>query len=214
MNTNSGIGAVALAVVAASAAARPLYEKALQLNGDNGPFSYSDQLICDDFTLTSDAAASRATWHGNYLGKGDAFNTGDQHSFIVRFFADDFGAPALSPFATFPLMATLTDNGISQGGDAIYLFTADFTPVNLLGGVKYYFSVEGTDAAGGVPGFRWNNGSIEGDDDVQFFRTEEGGQWSTESGLRAAAAFGIDVPAPGASVLCLAGVMIARRRRR
>jgi hypothetical protein len=199
---------------AGSASARSVYEKPLLENNDNGAFSYVDQLIADDFTLTAGASISQATWYGAYSFSFDPFNTGDTVDFVVRFFNPAGDRPELSAFFEQAVTATVTDTGVNTlEGPRRYLFSASFDAVALAGNTTYYFSVEEVDADTAKPDFRWNNGAIDGDDDNIAFRV--GGQWSLDSGgSRSATAFTLNIPAPSAFGLGVAAAVFAGRRRR
>lgn len=201
----------AIGVVAAAANARPLYQKDLLLNGDNGAFAYFNQQIADDFTLSSDAAVGQATWYGNFFNSGDPFDDGT-FSFMLRFYADAGGVPADTAFSEREVSATLFDTGVTQSGDRIYRFSTTFPAVSLSGGVKYYLNVEEVDANTPKPSFRWNNGGNDIDDDVMFFN--QGTGWNTSGDPRGGCAFTLDVPAPSGVVLGFAGLIAANRRRR
>lgn len=210
---NRSIGVVAaLGLAGTLASARPLYEKPLLLNGDDGAYAYSGQQIADDFMLSSDASVSQATWYGNFLGLGDSFDTGATFTFALRFYADTGSGPAASAFDAQEVVATLTDPGINQGGDAIYHFSANLSPVGLLGGVKYYLNVEEIDPTTPKPSFRWNNGSVDGDDDVMYFNSGSG--WNQSDDPRSGNAFSLGVPAPCTALVGMGGVFMSSRRRR
>ncbi|GMV25272.1 MAG: hypothetical protein AMXMBFR58_13030 [Phycisphaerae bacterium] len=199
--------------VTSIASARPLYVKDLNLNGDNGAFAYVDQQIADDFMLAADASVSQATWYGNFISSGDPFNTGAQFTFAVRFYNDTGSGPALTAFSEQLVVATLSDTGLSQENDAIYHFAANLNPVGLSGGVKYYLNIEEIDSTTPKPSFRWNNGANDIDDNVMYF-TQGASGWNQSGEPRTGCAFTLDVPAPSAALVGLAGVVAVGRRRR
>lgn len=200
-------------VAIAGAASAAVYEKPLWLSGDNGAFSYSDQLIVDDFKLAGDATVSNASWYGNFVGTGDPFSGGESFQFTVRFFNDDgAGQASTSAFFTQNVAATLGTTGLSQEGDAIYSFFANFDGVSLNAETKYYFSVEEIDPNTAKPSFRWNSGIVDGDDDFINFGVL--GQGWSQDFSRSAAAFALNVPAPASACAVLAGLLAVGRRRR
>ncbi len=208
-------GVSVLTATSSCALARAAYEKPLSLNGDNGPFAYSEQLIADDFSLATDTAIVNATWYGNYLGTGDPFDTGQKVDFTVRLYADTGAGPASSAFFARNITAVITDTGLSQAGDSIYLFTASFDPVNVSGLKTYHFGVEEIDSGTGKPSFRWNNGAdVAGDDDLSYHSSDHGQTWSGESGARSAMAFALNVPAPGSLLAAASAALLGSRRRR
>jgi hypothetical protein len=212
MNKCVIVGVVA-GMVASVASARPLYVKDLDLNGDNGAFAYSGQQIADDFMLAADTSVSQATWYGNFISSGDPYNTGAQFTFAVRFYGDTGSGPALTAFSEQVVVATLSDTGLSQENDAIYHFAANLNPVGLSGGVKYYLNIEEIDSTTPKPSFRWNNGANDIDDNVMYFTQGVPG-WLESGDPRGGCAFTLDVPAPSAAVIGLAGLLAAGRRRR
>lgn len=200
-------------VAIAGAASAAVYEKPLWLNGDNGAFSYSGQLIVDDFKLAGDTTVTNASWYGNYWSQGDPFSGGESIQFTVRFFNDDgAGQASTSAFFTQNVSATIATTGLSQEGDAIYSFFANFGGVSLNAETKYYFSVEEIDPNTAKPSFRWNNGIVDGDDDFINYGVLGQG-WSMDTN-RSAAAFALNVPAPTSACAMLAGLLAVGRRRR
>ncbi len=195
------------------AAARPLYSKDLNLNGDNGAFAYSGQQIADDFQLSADASVSRATWYGNFFFGGNPFSTGDQLVFALRFYAGT-DSPVGAAFSAQEVVATVTETGLSQEGDSIYLFTANLSPVALSGGVKYFLNVEEIDPNTPKPSFRWNNGSNGIDDDLMYYSQDGAVTWNGSGDPRGGCAFTLDVPAPSTALIGAAGLLAAGRRRR
>ncbi len=204
------LGAVTAMAIASSASAGLLFERSLAFNGDDGPFSDFGQQIADSFSLTADGTVDRATWYGNYLGLGDPFDTGDTWDFTVRMFADNGGIPQDNHFYEVAVTAGITDDGIQQFNDRIYLFTADLTPVDLGADTTYFFMVLSSTNSS----FRWNNG--EPTDGLLTFRTGDGEEWITSpNDIRDSSAFTLEsVPAPGAlALLAIAGLTRRRRRR-
>lgn len=213
ISRSQAVVSLGVIVAIAGSVSAAVYEKPLWLNGDNGAFSYSGQLVVDDFTLASNTSVTNASWYGNFLGTGNPYSGGESFLFVVRFFNDDgAGQASTNPFYAEYVSATLGTTGLSQGGDAIYGFFANFSGVSLNAGTKYYFSVEDIDPNVNKPSFRWNNGIVDGDDDFINFGVLGQG-WSRDSN-RSAAAFALNVPTPASACAVLAGMLAIGRRRR
>lgn len=207
------VASLGVLVALAGSASAAASEKPLWLNGDNGAFSYSGQLIVDDFNLASSTSITNASWYGNFYGLGNPFSGGESIQFTVRFFNDDgAGQASTSAFFTQDVTATIGTTGLAQAGDTIYSFFANFSGVSLNAGTKYYFSVEEIDPTTAKPSFRWNNGDVAGDDDFINYGVLGQG-WSQDFG-RSAAAFALNVPAPASAFAMAFGLVAVGRRRR
>ena len=99
-----------------NAHATPIVDNALDAGGD-GEFSNlgsSNQQIADDFVLSEPTVLQSVSWFGRY--GSDLVSVDDPVSFSFRIFFDDGNQPDVMPLATFDLMATVADSGLSYSG--------------------------------------------------------------------------------------------------
>ena len=76
-----------------------------------------NQQIADDFVLDNAVAFDSANWFGRY--NSDVVNVAGPVSFSLRFFLDAGSGPAVTPFSTFDVSASVSPTGTSFGASAI-----------------------------------------------------------------------------------------------
>lgn len=133
------------------------------------------QQEADDFQLIGDYLTITAVrWWGAYGSDPDPALLDD---FMIRFFPDAGGVPAVNPFAELsvtdmtrtPTEMTASPWGVHDGG-TIYEYVADLlTPVDMSAGTTYYLSV--TNDTSSVWGW------LEDGSHSHWWRQDDDGEW-------------------------------------
>jgi hypothetical protein len=95
--------------------------------------------VADDFSLNAGAnIITDVHWTGLY-----AFtNTPQADTFVIQFFADVAGAPAVTPLVTATILATSrTDTGTNLGSSDLFAYAADIAPVALAPSTTFWLSI-------------------------------------------------------------------------
>jgi hypothetical protein len=201
--------------------AATIYSQPLNLNGDGGAYSYSNQQLADAFQLSAAASLSNLSWYGDNFANTFPGTV----AFTINLYNDNAGLPANSPFSSQAVTASASDTGLSEADCCsalaeIFKFDATLpSSVALSGGTTYWLSI--LDASGSSNTFRWANGTTTwvGDPGTACCSTSF---WNSESGLRAQVAYDLNpaasaVPEPASLLLLgtgIAGIGLAVWRKR
>ncbi|RYG45569.1 PEP-CTERM sorting domain-containing protein [bacterium] len=208
MNTRSLLAlAFGCAISTANAA---IYSQAPDIGGDGGPYSYSDQMIADRFSLPSASSFDAVSWWGSYFFEGDPYEIGSTASFDITVYGDNAGLPGAALYSTSVDGRISAKAGSSDVSDTVYRFEGAVSAPVLNAGTPYWLSI--TESA--FSGFRWHTSTQGGN----YSAVNQGGGWVVETD-RANMAFELAsteaVPEPATlAALTLGGLALLRRRRR
>lgn len=208
---------------AVSAQADVLYSQPLDLVGGGLPSDgvtgqYYEQLVGDNFTLSSNADVTGVTFWGsseNFFGPPDYSN---MDSFVVKLYNDNAGLPGTEVFsgvfataATSPV-DTGSLNSVTDG--IVYRQEISFAPIALPAGA-YHVSVGADLVAAQDDAWAWENtGATFGDQISGRYNPDINGPWESLTGL-GDMAFEINgtIPEPTTlGALAAIGVLALRRR--
>jgi hypothetical protein len=187
--------------------------------------SHSDATVTgfrtnDNFSLTSAGTINEATWFGIYLNLADGSDaTPDTVSWVIRFQADNAGAPGAVLLSSTQTAAQVTTQAVGSGlfnGNpvTVYEFTAFFaTGLDVAANTTYWFSPLSR-APDFSPFFTWIQGT--GGDDASFQTQFLSGVVTNTFVREGDRAFSLSsVPEPATVFLVCAGlVAFASSRRR
>jgi len=209
------IPALILSCLCTVARADPLVEQGPDEVG--GLRGEAPALFADNFVLGTGAEVGRVTWWGFYNVAGSARTAVDD--FTIRFFADDSGAPALIPFASYHVGdpgRIETSFVAATGANArdIYRYEAAIPKTWIDGGATHYLSIQNSSGGTADTPWWWATADGAGDDTWLLDPPVFGPDWLHIS--FADTAFSLQEPVPEPSTwisLALAGLVAILRRR-
>jgi hypothetical protein len=138
--------------------------------GSSCPFNNTS---AEDFTLAGDETITRITWEGVYFGSATNF-PGMDNNFHVTFYEDNGAGNVGAVVADFPsvtVVKALSGRPAVFGTNPVYTYSAVLpASVDVMGGQRYWLSINGDPAGAGGPVFGWmasdegNAAAIAGND--------------------------------------------------
>jgi hypothetical protein len=123
--------------------------------GSSCPFANTS---AEDFTLAANETITRITWEGVYFGSATNF-PGVDNNFHVTFYVDNGAGNVGAVVADFPSVAVvkaLHGRPAVFGTNPVYTYSAVLpASVNVMGGQRYWLSINGDPAGAGGPVFGW-----------------------------------------------------------
>jgi len=202
----------------------PIIDNPLQPTnaGEFSNLGASNQQIADDFVLSQPVTLQSISWFGRY--SSDLVNITGPVSFSVRFFDDNGDQPAISPFLTFDLAASVAGAGSAFSGvecataNCPWFSYSASLPDILLGPAKYWVSVLETDSRTALFGnsqWLWADTDSTG---LRSFRFSDGSAWTTTSDINHAFTLSgtvtSTVPEPATLSLLAAGLLVGAAFRK
>ena len=170
--------------------------------------------VADDFVLQPGATTiTDIHWTGLYAEA----NTPGTDNFTIRFYADNSGNPAASPFQTYIFGSSVnrTDTGIDILGFDLYSYSVDISPLSLSANTRFWLSI--VNNTNSDPDDNWSWGAAEGGNS-RFVLSD--GIWRENTrgldfqltGIREPVLTGI--PEPASMLLLLLGFAVLALRRK
>src|SRR5688572_541061 len=174
-NVAKALVALTFLIWGTAASAAVIYDNSISASNSFVSDTDFPQFVADDFSLNAGAnVITGVQWTGIY-----AFtNTPQADNFVIQFFANVAGAPAVVPFLSLPIgNPGRMDTGTNVAGSDLFAYSVDIAPVPLAPSTTFWISIFNDTSADTDDNWFWGMQDQAGN---SFMRADPTGAWTAQ----------------------------------